>query len=63
MMTCVYFFLLWYFSSHYPRYLMPIFPLMAVLAAEQLCHLFSVLTTALRRWLKPQEQKILKVLL
>ncbi len=40
---CGYYFLVWLGTSHYPRYLMPIFPWLALLAAEQWCGGFNFL--------------------
>ena len=37
----IYFFFLWYVTSKYPRYLMPIFPILALLSAEQACLVFT----------------------
>ena len=38
---CTYTVLVWMVTSHLPRYLMPVFPFLALLAAEQWCLLFK----------------------
>lgn len=50
---CTYAFLIWLVTSHYPRYLMPVFPLMALLAAEHWCRMFSLLSAWLKAHISP----------
>ncbi len=42
----IYSFVIWYVTSHYDRYLMPAFPVIALLSAYSLCSIFDLLKIA-----------------
>lgn len=48
---CLYFFLVWMVTSHYSRYLMPVVPLLALLAAEYWCLAFGFMAHRLKSFL------------
>lgn len=51
---CVYAFLVWAFTARLPRYLMPAYPLLALLAASVYCWIISKLVDLVRTKLLPQ---------
>lgn len=46
---CAFIFIIWLETSHYPRYLMPIVPLLALLAAEKWCYLIEFVGSRVAR--------------
>jgi len=56
---CSYFFIVWMFTSHYPRYLMPVVPWMALLAAENWSNTYKFIGNRLTAALSESKLKIL----
>jgi 4-amino-4-deoxy-L-arabinose transferase-like glycosyltransferase len=52
-LLCTYTIVVWMVTSHLPRYLMPVFPLLALLAAEQWCLLFKRIFVGLKNFITP----------
>jgi 4-amino-4-deoxy-L-arabinose transferase-like glycosyltransferase len=56
---CSYFFIVWFFTSHYPRYLMPVVPFMVLLASEYWVYAYGQIAKCLIAALPVGKSKLL----